>query len=359
MRYITIILFTFLLINLSVAQQPIKVDKKGQEIKTPSEDTPLYNSILESIENGEFLTSSGTLKVLTKEPLPEIKWGTNYIHLFYAKTGKTATGIYLSLSSSIVTSSTHNMFFYIDDDNALPLSFKDTKVYESIDYSNITSHNSVSVGHDFVNGFRFVSPKTGMKITYMPPIIDGIVYNSSRNEGNIIGDNIVIADIDRTRFVWHTFSQKDESWDTFILPISKNKFLDLFLPEHLKEYVSATNSYFRMYKAHSDGNIIFNYTITLKKGDESANIDMLIRQPKEGDAELLTWLLRYGPSSRDTKLSKMFFPAEDGEIESVMCNYDFPYELDPFGNLLFDIDASSNSILFLRTGQVCRLILDD
>ena len=82
MRYITIILFTFLLVNLSVAQQPITVDEKEQEIKTLSEDMPLYNFILESIENGEFLTSSGTLKVLTKEPL-SIRNGVTCIHRFY------------------------------------------------------------------------------------------------------------------------------------------------------------------------------------------------------------------------------------------------------------------------------------
>ena len=195
MRYITIILFTFLLVNLSVAQQPIKVDEKGQEIKTPSEDTTLYNSILESIENSEFLTSSGTLKVLAKEPLPNIKWGTNYIICFNA----TATGIYLCFSGSISTSMTYNMFFYIDDDNVLPV--EDTKVYKPVDYLNIKNHNSIPVSYSFVDGYRFISPKTGMKITYMPPRIDNVIYDTTRNEGNFLGDDIVIADINDIRFI--------------------------------------------------------------------------------------------------------------------------------------------------------------
>ena len=262
--------------------------------------------------------------------------------------------------SMFVTSSTYDIFFYIDDGNALPLSFEDTKAYESIDYSNITSHNSVGVRRDFVNGFIFVSPKTGKEITYMPPIIDNIVYGTSCNEGNFVGDDIVIADINDTRFIWHTFSQKDESWDTFMLPISKNKFFDLFLPKHLREFVPDTDLHFRMPKVYSDGSIIFSNIITLKKGDENASIYMIIRQPKEGDAELLTWILRYNSNVRDTKLNNVFFPSENGEIESMLLWDDnFMHRLDFSGNLLFDIDTSSNSILFLRNGQMCQLILED
>jgi len=359
MRYITIILFTFLLVNLSVAQQPITVDEKEQEIKTLSEDTTLYNSILESIENSEFLTSSGTLKVLTKEPLPK-KWDMgNQILNFHAKKSDSAVGIVLECSW-LMASSTYNMFFYIDDGKALPLSFEDTKVYESIDYSNIRSHNSVYVWYGFLKGFYFISPRTGKEITYMPLAVDGISFGKTWENGSFVGDDIVIADIDRTRFAWHTFSQKDESWDTFILPINKNRFLDLFIPEHFREFASEAYSYFISPKVYSDGSIIFNDMITLKKGDESAFIDMIVRQPKEGDAELLTWILLYNSNVRDTKLNNVFFPSENGEIESMLLWDDnFMHRLDFSGNLLFDIDTSSNSILFLRNGQVCQLILED
>jgi len=379
--------------------------------ETYTPDMPLYKSMIDQIENKNMPYPNGTLKILTKEPLPGIKWDKNSVTGFHAKTSDAGTGVFLMSFKEIYWKSNDipsNILYYIDSNDATiyneevnklpPMTFtflenkeypvliywnwtgglrykSDSKMFsfkkvndkpalEAIDHFDVKQYPLNAFYDSKKDSLCVVSSLTGTIIAKDIPLADeNIVDYRVRETLVIIDNNIVVGNIEKLilsdktdknmRFIWLTRPLKGGKWKTDMMPINKSKYLSALLPKSWGELL-----YFPEISIHpkilSDGSIIFNSKAQMQQDNERIYIDMIIKQPKSGAPELLTWLIKY--SCEDDKLEnktfeRYFFPSENGLIENVSV------DTAECNELLFDADLLYNSLLFLRGGQLWQLEL--
>jgi len=408
---ILLVIFSTLFFAQQV-EEPKNYPLTNNILETYTPDMPLYKSMLENIENGNMPYPNGNLKMLTKEPLPGIKWSKNSVTGFHAKTSDIATGVFLMYFKDMFGNSNNiplNILYYIDSNDAVvyneevnklpPMTFtflgnkeypiliywdwtgglmydsgskmfsvkkvNDTPTLEAIDHLDVKQYPLGVFYDEEKDSLCVISSLTGKIIAKDIPPADDNIVDYRTDALSIIDNDIVVGYIeklilndktdDNMRFVWYICPLKGNKWKTDMRSVNKDKYFSSLLPESWRERLFFPEIGTKL-KIFSDGSIIFKAQAQMRQDNEHVTIDIIIKQPISGEPELLTWLIKY--SCEDDKLKnktfeRYFFPSENGLIENI--------SVDTAGcnELLFDTDLLYNSILFLRGGQLWQLALND